>query len=35
MHSNGNDKTSDRFALMNDTLYLALTGELWGVFREL
>ena len=23
------------FALTNDTLYLALTGEIWGVFREL
>ena len=30
-----NDKTAVRFALTNDTPYLALTGELWGVFREL
>ena len=29
------DKTSVRFALTNDTPYLALTCELWGVFREL
>ena len=23
------------FAFMNDTPYLNLTGELWGVFREI
>ena len=35
MHNNYNDKTSIRFALTNDTPYLVLTGEAWGVFREL
>ena len=34
-HKNNNDKTLVRFALMNDTPYLALTGELWGVYLEL
>ena len=28
-------KTSVKFALMNDTAYLALTGELWDVFHDL
>ena len=27
-------KLGSNFALTNDTSYLALTGELWGVFRE-
>ena len=34
-HNNYNDKTSVRFALMNDTPYFALMGEIWGVFHEL
>ena len=34
-HNILNDKTSVRFALTNDTSYLALTGELWGVIRGL
>ena len=34
-HKNDNDKTSVRFALTNDNSYLALSGQLWGVFREL
>ena len=28
-------KISSNFALTNDAPYLALTGRLWGVFREL
>ena len=34
-HNNYNDKTSVRFACTKDTPYVALTGELWGVYREL
>ena len=34
-YNNHTDKTSVKFALTNDTPYLALPGELWGVFREL
>ena len=34
-HNNYNDKTSVKFTLMNDTPYLVLTGEFWGVFSEL
>ena len=34
-NKNYDDKTFVKFALMNDTPYPALTGELWGVFREL
>ena len=34
-YNNYNDKTSDRFAFTNDMPYLALTSELWGVYREL
>ena len=32
---NDNDKTSVRFALMNNTQFLTLKGMLWGIFHEL
>ena len=34
-HNNYNDKSSVRFSFAQDTPYLALMGELRGVFREL
>ena len=34
-HNNYNDNTWVRFALTNNTPYLCLTGEIWGVFHEL
>ena len=34
-HNDYNDNISVRFALTNDTPYLALSGEIWGIFREL
>ena len=35
MHTAQFDKPSLRFALTKDTPNLALTGELWGVYRDL